>query len=133
MGFAFGYAVALVNAPVNGQVILSVAKSPTVDAKGEYWVTRNVPVKAGLLALVTLPAGRTVTVAFVPSSGQMTESIADAAKSWWNSRVIEPLCRPAILVLQVDPKAVVSCSSTSTGNSTDASEVLKFVPLIVML
>jgi hypothetical protein len=40
-----------------------------VELNGEYWVTKYVPVKAGLLALVAVPAGRTVTVAFVPSSG----------------------------------------------------------------
>lgn len=125
--------MALVNAPFNGQVTLSVARSPTVELTGEYWVTKKVPEKAGLVALVTVPAGRTVTVAFVPSSGHSTESIAPAAKSWWNSRVIEPLCRPAILVLHCEPKAVVSCSSTSIGSSTDASDELKFVPLIVML
>lgn len=125
--------MALVNSPFNGQVTLSVARSPTVELNGEYWVTKKVPVKAGLVAEVAVPAGRTVTVALVPSSGYNTVSIAPAAKSWWNSRVIEPVRRPAILVLHDEPKAVVSCSSTSIGSSTEASDELKLVPLIVML
>ena len=79
-----------------------------VELNGEYWVTKKFPVKAGFVALVTVPAGRTVTVAFVPSSGYSTESMAAAPKSWWNSRVIEPVCSPAIDVRKVAPKAVVS-------------------------
>ena len=104
-----------------------------VELKGEYWVTRNSPEKVGLLADTVAEVGLTVTVALVPSSGYSTESIAAAPKSWWNSRVMDPVFSPAILVRNSAPKAVVSCSSTSIGNSTDASEVEKLVPLIVTL
>ncbi len=84
-----------------------------------------------MLELTVPEVGTTVTVALVPSRGQRIESSAPAAKSWWNSRVIEPDFRPAILVRHSDPKAVVSCSSISIGSSTEASEVLRLVPLMV--
>ena len=79
-----------------------------VEENGEYWVTRKLPEKVGLLADTVADVGLTVTVALVPSSGYSTESIAAAPKSWWNSKVIEPVCSPAIAVRKVAPKAVVS-------------------------
>ena len=79
-----------------------------VDENGEYCVTKKLPVKEGLLADTVADVGLTVTVALVPSSGYRTESMAAAPKSWWNSRVIEPVCNPAIDVRKVAPKAVVS-------------------------
>jgi hypothetical protein len=83
---------------------------------------------------VTVPdVGVTTTVALVPSRGQRIESSAPAAKSWWNSRVIEPDFKPYILVRQELPKAVVSCSSISIGSSTDARDELTVPPLIVTL
>jgi hypothetical protein len=79
-----------------------------VDENGEYCVTRKLPEKVGFVDDTVAEVGLTTTVALVPSSGYSTESMAAAPKSWWNSRVIEPVCSPAIDVRKVAPKAVVS-------------------------
>jgi hypothetical protein len=86
-----------------------------------------------LLDVTDPEVGVTTTVALVPNNGNRIESMEPAAKSWWNSKVIEPDFNPAIDVLKVLPKDVVSCESTSIGSSTDANDVLRFCPLIVTL
>jgi hypothetical protein len=122
-----------VSGPLSCQVIPTVARSPTVEANGVYCETKKVPEYAGFDDVTEPEVGVTTTVAFVPSSGYKIESSAPAAKSWWNSRVIEPDFSPAILVRHSEPNAVVSCSSISIGSSTEASDELTVPPLMVTL
>lgn len=66
--------------PVVGQVTDSVAMSPTLLAKGWYWVTVQTAVNAGFVDVVVVLTGFTTTVALLPNNGHRVASISPAPK-----------------------------------------------------
>jgi len=91
----------------SGNEIENVAKSPTELPNGLYSVTKKVPSYDGFVALTAPEFGRTLTVIVSPMSGNKTESIPAAPKSWWKSRETLASFNPLILWTKVSPKAVV--------------------------
>ena len=67
--------------PVVGHVTESVAMSPTLDANGWYWFTKQFAVYEGLVELTEPVVGTMTTVAMVLNSGKRVASTSPAAKS----------------------------------------------------
>ena len=118
--------------PLVGQETLRVAISPTLDANGEYCVTKHTAVYAGLVVPIELEVGLITTVALDPNNGYSVASTDAAPKSCMKFKVNVPCFKPAILVLHSPPNAVVSKSSASSANSTELRLVANEDPLMVI-
>lgn len=101
-------------------------------AKGEYEVTKKVPVYDGFVADTAALVGVTTISTVWPSRGCKVASTAEAPKSWWKSREIEASFKPLTLCTKVSPKAVVSCSAAEISSVTAASASLKLSPARVI-